>query len=201
MLNLHSLNEVQFQNLLNAITQSGGGGGGSSDAKDITFDNTNTGMTATNVQDAIDEVFRYVSNGKQLIADAITDKGILTSATDTFSKMAENIRNISGSTSELIYTLTEGGVWKDIDYIFNNTDFGTIKAYSIGSDVPLVYNFVVGNIAIFGNYSTIGQSSENLNINLSRVVYNETQSKLKISLSNFFSSTERIELYKIIISK
>lgn len=44
----------------------GGGGGGS--ASDVTYDNTSSGLTATNVQDAIDEVVTEVS-GKQ---DALT---------------------------------------------------------------------------------------------------------------------------------
>lgn len=44
---------------------------------------------------AINEVFQSVGNGKTLIADAITDKGVLTSATDTFGQMALNIEDIS----------------------------------------------------------------------------------------------------------
>lgn len=44
---------------------------------------------------AINEVFTSVGNGKTLIADAITDKGVLTSATDTFGQMALNIDSIS----------------------------------------------------------------------------------------------------------
>lgn len=66
------------------------------EADEISYDNTDTGMTATNVQSAIDEVFQSVSDGKVLIADAITDKGVPTSADDTFSTMAENIESISG---------------------------------------------------------------------------------------------------------
>ena len=40
-------------------------------------------------------VFQCVSNGKELIADAITDKGVPTSASDTFEEMADNISRIS----------------------------------------------------------------------------------------------------------
>lgn len=60
-------------------------------AEDVSYDNTTSGMTADNVQEAIDEVFQSVSNGKELIADAITDKGVQTSASDSFSTMATNI--------------------------------------------------------------------------------------------------------------
>lgn len=82
-------------------------------ASAITYDNTVTGMTADDVQDAIDEVFQYVSDGKELIADAITDKGVPTSATDTFATMATNISNISGGGSSntfyYIRTVSTGG--------------------------------------------------------------------------------------------
>lgn len=37
------------------------------------------------------ELFQSVSNGKTTVANAITDKGIATSATDTFATMANNI--------------------------------------------------------------------------------------------------------------
>ena len=64
-------------------------------AEDVSYDNTTSGMTADNVQDALDEVFQSVSNGKELIADAITDKGVSTSATDSFQTMATNIENLT----------------------------------------------------------------------------------------------------------
>ena len=66
----------------------------SADMSTAVYDNTTSGATATNVQDAIDEVFQSVSNGKELLADAITDKGVQTSASDSFSTMAGNISSI-----------------------------------------------------------------------------------------------------------
>ena len=42
-----------------------------------------------------DELFQSVSNGKKMIASAITDMGVSTLATDTFEVMANNIRNIT----------------------------------------------------------------------------------------------------------
>lgn len=47
------------------------------------------------IEDAIEELFTSVSNGKQVVADAITDKGVPTSATDTFQQMANNIEAIT----------------------------------------------------------------------------------------------------------
>ena len=67
---------------------------------------------ATNVEDAllenktsilsnkneIESLKQSVSNGKTLVANAITDKGITTLATDTFEIMANNIVNIATAT-------------------------------------------------------------------------------------------------------
>ena len=42
----------------------------------------------------INEIKKSVSDGKLKVANAITEKGVATEATDTFNTMAENIRNI-----------------------------------------------------------------------------------------------------------
>lgn len=56
----------------------------------------------------IAECFQSVSNGKQLIASAITDKGVTTSEDATFAAMASNIGNIktSGDMQEKTATLS-----------------------------------------------------------------------------------------------
>lgn len=66
-------------------------------AEDVDFDNTWTSMQSDNVQDAIEEVFQSVSNGKTLIAAAITDKGVSTAASDSFQTMADNIESLPWS--------------------------------------------------------------------------------------------------------
>ena len=42
----------------------------------------------------LDDCFQSVSNGKTLIASAITDKNIQTDASDTFEVMANNIESL-----------------------------------------------------------------------------------------------------------
>ena len=66
-------------------------------AANTTYSNSSTSsiITSTNVQGAIDQLFTSVSNGKELIADAITDKGVTTSASASFQTMANNIGRIS----------------------------------------------------------------------------------------------------------
>ena len=49
------------------------------------------------VVDAINELFTSVSDGKTAIAAAITDKGVATAASDSFSTMASNIDDIQTS--------------------------------------------------------------------------------------------------------
>lgn len=64
-------------------------------AKQVGTETLNT--TAQDLKGAINEVFQNVSNGKRLIASAITDKGVNTSDTATFQEMATNIGNISST--------------------------------------------------------------------------------------------------------
>lgn len=74
-------------------------------ASDIAITDTAGNYTATDVEGALSELFTSVSDGKTLIAAAITDKGVSTSATDSFATMATNIGSISGGSapSEIRY--------------------------------------------------------------------------------------------------
>lgn len=49
---------------------------------------------------AINEVFQSVSNAKKNLAEAITDKGVETSATDTFQTMVNNINKINANNND-----------------------------------------------------------------------------------------------------
>lgn len=48
----------------------------------------------SNLVNAVNELFTSVSNGKQKIATAVTDKGVDTDSSDTFETMASNINDI-----------------------------------------------------------------------------------------------------------
>lgn len=78
---------------------------GTTTADGVSFDGGNTGMEAKNVQDAIMELFTSGSEGKALIASAITAKGVDTAADATFQTMKENILAIS-SIPEGLRTIT-----------------------------------------------------------------------------------------------
>ena len=48
------------------------------------------------IENTINEIKKSVSDGKTLVATAITSKGVATESTDTFDTMAENVGKISG---------------------------------------------------------------------------------------------------------
>lgn len=58
------------------ITDGQGGGGGASSADDVSYDNISSGLTATNVQDAVDELSTDKANGAGLTFSVDQD-GIL----------------------------------------------------------------------------------------------------------------------------
>lgn len=63
-----------------------------------------------NLVDAINEVFINVTNGKDLIASSISDKGVETSNEDTFEVMAQNISRImtsNGNSNKISKSLLE----------------------------------------------------------------------------------------------
>lgn len=68
----------------------------------------NQGIEKTNAR--IDELFQSVSNGKELLASALTDKGIPTLATESFEEIARKILSLgSGEVEELFNLITKNG--------------------------------------------------------------------------------------------
>ena len=58
----------------------------------------------------IEELFQSVSNGKELLASALTDKGIPTLATESFEQIAQKILSLgTGETEELFNLITKNG--------------------------------------------------------------------------------------------
>ena len=53
-------------------------------------------LNGTSLEDILADLKKSVADGKQLIAKAISDKGIITAIDDTFANMASNILNIGG---------------------------------------------------------------------------------------------------------
>ncbi len=100
------------------------------------FDDVNTSIQ--NLNKGQSDLFQSVSNGKRKVAEAITDKGVQTSATDTFDIMAGNIRQIS-----------TGG---EVDPNFVNTSDGT----ATDTDILLGKTAYVKGQKIYGNHTCKG---------------------------------------------
>ena len=102
-------------------------------AKEVGTETLNT--TAQDLKGAINEVFQSASNGKTLIANAITGKGVSTSNTDTFQTMATNINSIQtvSDASGIIFTLNNK------KYKLSKNDKGeyiaTLLTYSVTSNL------------------------------------------------------------------
>ena len=106
-------------------------------------DGTDIELPTTNktVKGSIVELFQNVSNGKQLIATAITDKGVATSSDSTFQTMATNIGNIqtgSGTvTTDIQNTLNKCGAKK--------MRFGVLSDIHLKADTSHTYNIKFAN--------------------------------------------------------
>lgn len=105
---------------------------------------------------ALNELFTSASNGKSLIAAAITGRGVDTAATDSFAVMAANIESISGGVERLVTndeSITPSGSYATSTYY--DTTYGVKVGYCPDGSVL---------ISMKGGTST---SYENLNFTLS----------------------------------
>ena len=64
-------------------------------SKNVTYQNKT-------VNNALDELYNEATTGKELVAAAITNKGVSTTSTDTYQTMATNINNIDIDHTEII---------------------------------------------------------------------------------------------------
>ena len=73
-----------------------------------------------NLDTKVEECFRNASDGKNLLADAITGKGVLTKVSDTFATMAANITKIKTSaklqSKTAVLSNAEQTIKPDTDY-------------------------------------------------------------------------------------
>lgn len=108
-------------------------------AANTTYSNSSTSsiITSTNVQGAIDQLFTSVSNGKELIADAITDKGVTTSASASFQTMANNIGRIDTGYGITTKTVTNTPLPNNRGLMFNSIIFSGLN-YGDSSNIQFL---------------------------------------------------------------
>ena len=148
-------------------------------ASNIPIQDTANNFTATNVEEALAELFQFVSNGKTLIASAITDMGIATSNTDSFEVMANNIRMISGSSGEITThtitnNLTNCTTNNNNESVLSNSSYSAIITANNGytnlsitvtmGEIDITSNVVRGNIinipSVTGNISITARATQ-----------------------------------------
>lgn len=83
-----------------ANKKSGGGSGGGGSASDVTYDNSTSHLTASNVQAALDEVVENFQDGVDSVYDACVAKGS-TPASHSLSDVVAAISAISGGSVQV----------------------------------------------------------------------------------------------------
>ncbi len=148
-------------------------------ASNIPIQDTANNFTATNVEGALAELFQFVSNGKTLIASAITDMGVATSNTDSFEVMANNIRMILGSSGEITThtitnNLTNCTTNNNNESVLSNSSYSAIITANNGytnlsitvtmGEIDITSNVVRGNIInipnVTGNISITARATQ-----------------------------------------
>lgn len=137
----------------------GGGGGGSSTAEDVSYDNTDSGLTADNVQDAIDEV-----------ANSIKWPPTMTSFIPTFTD--DQVTLFYSATEDceirMIMRIASGAVFR---FRLNNdsiSDFGSVALCSPSGNfnaisdhldelVVLGFEHIVPTLSVYTNQGSSGE--------------------------------------------
>lgn len=136
-------------------------------AENITIKDASNNFTATNVEGALSELFQSASNGKKLIATAITGKGVETSNTDSFQTMATNINNIKvgggGITPTGTKEITQNGTYDVTNFASvlvnvvsqggsssgNSVESGTITPEEKSTDITIPTSKKCSNMMLF----------------------------------------------------
>ena len=129
------------------------------------FQDVNGAITTLNGN--VNNLFQSVSNGKSQVAGAITDKGVPTSASDSYSTMASNIRAIPTG---------GGGSGTDPNYV------NTSDATAIASDILLGKTAYAQGQKIYGTliaqaeegYPTFGTDTSDATATASDIAYGKT---------------------------
>lgn len=113
----------------------------------------------------VNNLFGSVSNGKAQVAEAITDKGVATSANDSFSTMANNISQIK-----------TGGSGVDPNYVNTSDADATANDITVGKSAYVkgqkIYGTLIAEPAT--GYPVIGTDTSNATATAEDIAYGKT---------------------------
>ena len=138
-------------------------------AENITIKDASNNFTAINVEGALSELFQSASNGKTLIANAITGKGVSTNASDSFQTMATNIDNINGGSGGITPTgtkeITQNGTYDVTNFATalvnvasqgGSIESGTITPTEQSTNISIPTSKKCENVMLFQHEMTAG---------------------------------------------
>lgn len=153
------------------IAQNGQGGGGSSSAEDVSYDNTTSGLTATNVQDAIDEVAQGETSQPDFILKGNTSGTPTTSDISSALGSIEFKSDIDAMVEKAQKTggLDIGGCFKDsnLNYYKSMIDYNRTVQVLPSSALPPSYG-VTSDYAILLTLTT-ACSSDTLYVGIAEI--------------------------------
>lgn len=149
------------------------------DSSKISYNNEVTQIDATNVQNAIDELFTFASDGKKKCAEAVTGMGVETASNATFDTIAANIKKIETGPDTSQLTAAPAQVRYGYKFIGSagTIETGTIRDKNGASYYPSYVDQTINSgVYLFGNQTIRG-------LNLARVVF--TNSEYGSTVSGF----------------
>lgn len=111
-------------------------------AQDISVEDINDNFTSNDVEGVLDELFTFVSDGKDLIATAITDKGIDAEGSETFDQLYSKILSLASNRTQVKLNIDSSEVKKiDLPHSIQTTELlTTVFKYSPNDTETALYH-------------------------------------------------------------
>ena len=121
------------------------------------------------VNNALDELYNEATTGKELVAAAITNKGITTASTDTYETMATNINSIDTDHTEINQKLSNleskhnsdiaslsGSISNLNQSLANKNKFTSTNKLAVNQDIVMNYDAFIMFRVTYGNAAYTG---------------------------------------------